>query len=174
MVHLINRSTRTSLKRMTLEESWTGTRPDIMNLRTFGCLAYVLIPKEIRVGKLAHKTCQCVFVGYSATWKAWCFWNPEKRSVIESRDAVFDERVQCCGHPLPPVDLSLLECLVEPDEEVPPTDSSPVTDADISATLPVVNPPPVLPPVDPLPLLDPQLPLPPPPPMRRHRLNEVE
>ena len=173
-VHLINRSTRTGLKRMTPEESWTGTRPDIMNLRTFGCPAYVLIPKEIRVGKLAHKTRRCVFVGYSATRKAWRFWNPEKRSVIESRDAVFDERVQCCGHPLPPVDLSSLECLVEPDEEVPPADSSPVTDADISATPPVVDPPPVLPPVDPLPPLDPQPPLPPPPPMRRRRLNEVE
>ena len=55
-VHLINRSTCTSLKQMTPEESWSGAKPDIANLHVFGCSAYVLIPKELRIGKLAHKT----------------------------------------------------------------------------------------------------------------------
>ena len=85
-VHLINWSTCTGLKCMMPEESWSGTKPDIANLRIFGCTAYMLIPKEVHVGKLAHKTRHCIFIGYSTTWKAWQFWNPVKRSVIESRD----------------------------------------------------------------------------------------
>lgn len=179
-VHLINRSTRTGLKRMTPEESWTGAKPDITNLRTFGCPAYVLIPKEIRVGKLAHKTRRCTFVGYSATRKAWRFWNPVKRSVIESRDAVFDERVRCCDHPVPPVDLSSLECAGEPDRDTlretgSSDDTSPVADADIPAPHYVVDPRPAVPQLDPLPVAPPPPPSPPPPPpMRRRRLNEVE
>ena len=131
-VHLVNRSTRTGLKRMTPEESWSGAKPDITNLRVFGCPAYVLIPKELRVVKLAHKTRQCVFIGYSSTRKAWRFWNPAKHSIIESRDVVFDERVQCCGHPMPPVDLSSLECADGPDEDVSPADASPVADVAVA------------------------------------------
>src|SRR5258706_1144825 len=181
-VHLINRSTRTGLKRMTPEESWSGSKPDIANLRVFGCPAYVLIPKELRVGKLAHKTQRCIFVGYSSTWKAWRFWNPVKHSVIESRDVMFDERVQCCDHPLPLVDLSSLECVDGPDKDVSvggsgkdvsPSGVSLVVDADIPPSHPLVHPL-----VIPLPLVDPPPVTPPPPPVstpaRQPRLNEVE
>src|SRR5258706_3514239 len=181
-VHLINWSTCTSLKRMTPEESWSGSKPDIANLCVFGCPAYVLIPKELCVGKLAHKTRWCIFVGYSSTQKAWRFWNPVKHSVIESRDVVFDERVQCCDHPLPLVDLSSLECVDGPDKDVSvggsdkdvsPSGVSLVVDADIPPSHPLVHPLVIpLPPVDPPPVT------PPPPPVstpaRQPRLNEVE
>ena len=177
-VHLINRSTRTGLKRVTPEESWSGTKPDVANLRVFGCPAYVLIPKEVRVGKLAHKTRRCVFIGYSTTRKAWRLWNPVKRSVIESRDVIFDERVQCCGHPVPPVDLSSLECADRPAEEEPSVGTSPVTEVDIPSTHqasdPRLVPPPahVLVPLVP-PVAAPALPAVPPVAPRR-RLNEVD
>ena len=179
-VHLINQSTRTGLKQMTPEEAWSGTRPDVASLRVFGCPAYVLIPKELRIGKLAHKVRRCVFVGYSSTRKAWRFWNPVKHSFIESRDVVFDEHLGCCDHPLPPVDLSSLELMDEPDHAVAatPTDTSPVTDTDIS-THPIIDPaqthlarpplasPLVAPPA--LPVAAPVLPH-----ARRRRMNEVE
>src|SRR5258706_2229529 len=180
-VHLINRSTRTGLKQMTPEESWSGSKPDITNLRVFGCPAYVLIPKELCVGKLAHKTRQCIFVGYSSTRKAWRFWNPVKHSVIESRDVVFDERVQCCDHPLPLVDLPSLECVDGPDKDVSvggsdkdvsPSGVSLVVDVDIPPSHPLVHPLVIpLPLVDPLPVMPPP---PVPPPARRPCLNEVE
>src|SRR5258706_7040591 len=171
-VHLVNRSTRTGLKQMTPEESWSGKKPDIANLRIFGCSAYVLIPKELCVGKLAHKTRRCVFIGYSSTCKAWRFWNPVRHLVIESRDVVFNERIQCCGHPLPLVDLSSIESVHELDVEVSPAGVSLVTDADIPTTHPTVNPCVTAPLAVPLPVAPP----PPPvlPPVRRHRLNEVE
>jgi len=140
-VHLINQSTRTGLKQMTPEEAWSGTQPDVASLRIFGCPAYVLIPKELHIGKLTHKVRRCVFMGYSLTWKAWRFWNPVKHSFIESRDVVFNEHVGCCDHLLPPVDLSSLELMDEPGHAVAtmPTDTSPVADTDIS-THPIINP----------------------------------
>src|SRR5258706_1334645 len=172
-VHLINWSTCTSLKRMTPEESWSGSKPDIANLCVFGCPAYVLIPKELCVGKLAHKTRWCIFVGYSLTWKAWRFWNPVKHSVIESRDVVFDEHVQCCDHPLPLVDLLSLECVDGPDKDVSPSGVSPVVDADIPPSHPLVHPLVIpLPLVDPLPVMPPPPPVP--PPACWPCLNEVE
>jgi len=119
-------------------------------------------------------------MGYSLTQKAWCFWNPVKHSFIESRDVVFDERVRCCDHPLPLVDLSSLELMDEPGHAVTttPTDTPPVVDMDIS-THPIIDPaqthltrpplasPSVAPPA--LPVAAPVLP------HARHRhMNEVE
>src|SRR5258706_12796092 len=177
-VHLINQSTRTGLKQMTPEESWSGTKPGIANLRVFGWPAYVLIPKELRIGKLAPKTRRSIFIGYSSTRKAWPFWNPVKHSFIESRDVVFDERVQCCGHPMPLVDLSSLELPDEPSETVSPSSTSPVADTDIPTSHPIIDPHLAAPLGDPLPPVDPlPVALPPPPalpPVRQHCLNEVE
>src|SRR5258706_8122988 len=104
-VHLINQSTHTSLKRMTPEESWSGSKPDIANLRVFGCPAYVLIPKELRVGKLAHKTRRCIFVGYSLTRKAWRLWYPVEHSALRLWECIFVGGCPCGDHPSPPVEL---------------------------------------------------------------------
>ena len=163
---------------MTPEECWSGVKPDITNLCVFSCPAYVLIPKELHMGKLAHKTHQCIFLGYSLTCKAWHFWNPMKCSVIKSRDVVFDECVQCCDHLVPLVDLSSLECAEGTDDPIPPADASPVTNSDVATSHPMVDPHIAAPPMVPLPLLVPMPTTPLPPPMLPctcgHRLNEVE
>ena len=79
---------------------------------------------------------------------------------------------------MPPVDLSSLECVDEPDEVVSMTDTSLVTDANISNPHPAVNPCPAPCPVHLLPLVGPlaAAPLPPPAPpvVCQCRLNEVE
>ena len=49
---------------MTLEESFTGKKPDLSHLKVFGCLAYVHAPDELR-SKLGPKAKKCVFIGYS-------------------------------------------------------------------------------------------------------------
>ena len=139
-VHLINWSTCIGLKCMMPEESWSGTKPDIANLCVFGCTAYMLIPKEVYVGKLVHKSRHCIFIGYSTTWKAWQFWNPVKHSVIESRDIVFNECVQCCSHPVLLVNLSSLKCADQPAEETSSVNTSPVTEVDILNAHQTVNP----------------------------------
>ena len=158
-IHLINWSTHTGLEHMMPEQSWSGVKPDVTNLRIFGCPAYVLIPKELCVGKLAHKMHHCIFIRYSSTHKAWQFWNPVKCSIIESRDAVFNECVQCCDHPMPLVDLSLLEDMDDVGDEVSPVDMSPVTDSDVTNS-DVTNPCPI---IDPRPVTPLAIPVVPPP-----------
>ena len=120
------------------------------------------------MGKLAHKTHQCIFLGYSLTCKAWRFWNPMKHSIIESRDVVFDEHVQCCDCLVPLVDLSSLECVEGTDDLIPPADMSPVTDSDVATSHPMVDPHIAAPPMVPLPLLVPMPAMPLPPPMLPH------
>jgi transposase InsO family protein len=71
-------------------EVWTGKKPNLEHLRTFGCKAFVHIPDQKRP-KLDAKSFPCVFIGYSDESKAYRFYDPETRCVIVSRDAIFDE-----------------------------------------------------------------------------------
>ncbi|GAA5970209.1 hypothetical protein JCM3765_005371, partial [Sporobolomyces pararoseus] len=51
-----------------------GSVPDISNLRTFGCVAHVLIDAGQR-DKLSPRTSRCIFVGYVENRKGWLFYN---------------------------------------------------------------------------------------------------
>jgi hypothetical protein len=46
-------------------------KPDVSNLRTFGCLAYVLIPEERRCSKFEKVAETGILVGYAMYSKAW-------------------------------------------------------------------------------------------------------
>lgn len=71
-------------------EKWHNKKPNVSHLRTFGAIAYVHVPKAERK-KLEPKSVRCIFVGYSATQKAYRFWDPCSRTVKISRDVTFDE-----------------------------------------------------------------------------------
>ena len=45
-VHLINRSSNSTLDGGILEEAWSGKKPSYDHLRVFGCEAYVHVPRE--------------------------------------------------------------------------------------------------------------------------------
>ena len=64
--------------------------PDISNLRIFGCIAYVHVPKEIQ-RKLDSKTVNCLFLGFDSETKAFHLFDPNRQKVIISHDVVFDE-----------------------------------------------------------------------------------
>ena len=72
-------------------EMWTGRRPNIGNLRVFGCIGHVHIPSERRDSKLCARSTPCVFVGYSTESKAYRMFGPQTGKVIVSRDVVFEE-----------------------------------------------------------------------------------
>ncbi|KAL4025369.1 hypothetical protein IC575_013758 [Cucumis melo] len=59
-------------------------------LRTWGCLAYVRIPNPKR-RKLASRTYECVFIGYTENSKAYKFYDLENKLIIESNDVDFFE-----------------------------------------------------------------------------------
>ena len=60
---LRNRSPTKAVEYMTPYELFHGSKPNVSNLRVFGCTAYMHVPKETR-RKWDAKSIKCVFVGY--------------------------------------------------------------------------------------------------------------
>ncbi|GKB14277.1 zinc finger, CCHC-type containing protein, partial [Tanacetum coccineum] len=77
-------------------ELWYKKRPNLAFLRVWGCRAVVRIPDPKRK-TLGEKGIDCIFVGHAEHSKAYRFYIIEPNdsvsinSIIESRDAIFDE-----------------------------------------------------------------------------------
>ena len=81
-------------------EILTGKKPDISYMRVFGSLAYPMIPKKLRGGRLAPVAATGRFVGYAEGVKGYIIYIPEKHKVVTARNVVFDEKPQgacVCG-----------------------------------------------------------------------------
>jgi hypothetical protein len=61
-------------------------------LRPFGCLAFSLIPKDDRGGKLSRKGRKCIMIGYEPGKKVYRLLDAATRKVFASRHVVFSER----------------------------------------------------------------------------------
>ena len=93
-VHLRNRCVIRALAGQTPYEAWHGVKPDISNLRAFGCLAYAhLHLHQQPQGKLGVRAIPCALIGYAPEAKAWLLWDAARRVVLESRDVRFEERL---------------------------------------------------------------------------------
>ncbi|MCO5592470.1 hypothetical protein L7F22_046473 [Adiantum nelumboides] len=86
----MNRTPTAAVRDMTLEEKFTGKKPEVSHFKVFGCIAYVHVLYELR-RKLDPKAEKCVFIGYSVEQKGYKCYNPVTRQVRVSRDVVFDE-----------------------------------------------------------------------------------
>jgi hypothetical protein len=91
-IYVQNRSPHHILKDMTLEEAFSGKKPNIENLRKFGCLVYSHIPKDKR-NKLEPSGKKGIFVGYSDSSKAYRIYILEQHKIEVSRDITFNERM---------------------------------------------------------------------------------
>ena len=89
-VYLRNRSPTVSLKQVTPYERWIGEKPDVSNLRVFGCVAYVHVAREKR-SKLDAKSRRAIFVGYPDGTKGYKLFDVSNGVFIRSRDVVFAE-----------------------------------------------------------------------------------
>ena len=89
-VYLKNRSPTKALHDITPEQAWTGKKPSVGHLRSFGCKAYVHVPTQHR-SKLDSKTLECVFTGYYTESKGYRVFNIVKQQALISRDVIFDE-----------------------------------------------------------------------------------
>ena len=74
---------------MTPFEAFTGKKPNVENLRIFGCDAYAHTPKDERK-KLDSKTKKSTFLGYGDGVNGYRYDN-EKKRVFHSRDVKFNE-----------------------------------------------------------------------------------
>lgn len=86
--YLMNRSPSSHLEDKTPAEIWYGKKPNLSNLRIFGCNAYSHVPKELRT-KFDPKATKCIMLGYNNN--GYRLWNIAEQKAVVSRDVVFDE-----------------------------------------------------------------------------------
>lgn len=87
--YTINRSPSRSLVGKTPYEVWEGIKPNVENLRVFGCTAYKHIPNELRT-KTDFKAEKCVMTGYAPV--GYRLYQPHTRSVVIAKDVIFNEK----------------------------------------------------------------------------------
>ena len=90
-VYVWNRLPTASLPGTTPFTAWFKKKPDVSNLRVFGCAAYVFIQRDKRKSLQSHFE-KCIFVGYPTGYKGWKFYNPVTKKFVISERAIFDER----------------------------------------------------------------------------------
>jgi hypothetical protein len=91
-IYVQNRSPHRILKDMTPEEAFSGKKPNVENLRIFGCQVYSHIPKNKR-NKPEPSRKKGIFVGYSDSSKAYRIYIPDQHKIEVSRDVTFNERM---------------------------------------------------------------------------------
>lgn len=74
-------------------EAWFGYKPDLQNLKIFGCLSFSYVP-QVKRDKLDKKAEAGIFIGYSSTSKAYRIFQPQNGKIIVSRDTKFMEDKQ--------------------------------------------------------------------------------
>jgi hypothetical protein len=78
-------------EKVTKYELWYKSRPNIAHLRVFGCVAYVLIPKGRREGKLSNRGEPRVHLGFAANHKGYLLLDPVTMVETAARHVRFDE-----------------------------------------------------------------------------------
>uniref|UniRef100_A0A1X7SV83 Retroviral polymerase SH3-like domain-containing protein n=1 Tax=Amphimedon queenslandica TaxID=400682 RepID=A0A1X7SV83_AMPQE len=89
--YLRNRMVTTALKNgLTPYYLWSGKKPDLSNIRTFGCMVYSHIPEGQR-RKLDMKANKLRFVGYTESTSNYKVWDEVKRRCYVRHDLIFNE-----------------------------------------------------------------------------------
>ena len=78
------------VQHLTLFKLWYGFKPNITQLRAFGCKAFAYIDKDIRK-KLDSTIKECQFLEYSDSSKAYKLESIKDKRVIIARDVKFIE-----------------------------------------------------------------------------------
>lgn len=90
--HLINRLFSNYLKNKYPYELLYNNKPDYSQLRSFGCLCYLTVPKPLRY-KLELRTTPHIFVGYPFGTKGYKVMSLATKKIHASRDMVFHESI---------------------------------------------------------------------------------
>jgi hypothetical protein len=91
-IYIQNRSPHHILKDMTPEESFSRKKPNVENLRIFGCPVYFHIPKDKR-NKLEPSGKNGIFMGYSESSKACRIYISKQHKIEVNRDVTFNEKI---------------------------------------------------------------------------------
>ena len=71
-------------------ELFYGRKPDLSNLKVFGCSAFRFL--EVGVKKLDSKAVKEIFVGYGRTHDSYYLYNPVSGKISHSRNVSFNEK----------------------------------------------------------------------------------
>ena len=75
-----------------MKMSMVGERPNISNMRVFGCHAEVLIEKRYRRKDITDENSDsAIFIGYCRQSAGYIFYIPHKHQVVSRRDAHFNQ-----------------------------------------------------------------------------------
>ena len=89
-VYILNRASSKALQGQTPYEKWTGRKPSVDHLRTFGCIAHVKDTRKHQ-GKLEDRCKLMIFIGYQLGSKAYKCLDLVNLKVVISRDIIFEE-----------------------------------------------------------------------------------
>jgi hypothetical protein len=90
-VHIYNRTPIRYLKWCTPYEALNSVLPDISHLRVLGCGAYIFIPEDVRINKLAPRAELMTFIGYTNGTKGFKFIQKPNNNIFQAVVATFDE-----------------------------------------------------------------------------------
>jgi hypothetical protein len=72
-------------------EAFFGKKPNLKDMKVFGCLAYVLKPGELRL-KLDPNSYPTAFVGYEESTRQYRLYDPARNKIVRSHNVEFFER----------------------------------------------------------------------------------
>ncbi|KAF2903303.1 hypothetical protein ILUMI_02882 [Ignelater luminosus] len=90
--YITNRTQSSLIKNRTPYELWLKKKPNVSNMRVFGCTAYARIPDSLRT-KLDDKGVKCRFIGYAEN--GYRLLNETENKIIHSRNVIFNEDSFC-------------------------------------------------------------------------------
>ncbi|XP_073291044.1 uncharacterized protein [Primulina huaijiensis] len=90
--HISNRVYLRSGLTMTSYEIIMGRNPNLKYFHVFGCVCYTLNDRD-QVTKFDSKSDKCLFLGYATNSRAYRMLNLRTRTIMESINVVFDDRV---------------------------------------------------------------------------------
>src|SRR6201994_664877 len=88
--HVYNRTPLERTEWRTPYQNFFGKVPNVKYFRTFGCLAWVWTPEEIRANKLTPRAQPMTFIGYEKGTKGWMFMRKDN-SIFIGANALFNE-----------------------------------------------------------------------------------
>jgi len=86
---ICNRVPTRALENMTPYKGWHSKKPDVSNLREFGCNVWVL--DESNKTKLHPRSKKMVFVGFNEGSKIVRYYDPQHRNIKTSRNVAFNK-----------------------------------------------------------------------------------
>jgi hypothetical protein len=127
--HLSNLNPSATRKMIIPYEIWTGRKANLDVLRPFGCLTYLLIPKERRTFKLFPTAEKGLLLGYKNDFSSYRIYKLNERKVVKVRNITFDEAnfpglkeqeevqysfpILSCAHEFNPEPFPILSCAHE-------------------------------------------------------------